>query len=56
MNILAKDQNFKKLFGSDEHINILTRFLSSALNIPYKKLKGKVRYTIVNGKIVYQDK
>ena len=42
MNILAKDQNFKKLFGSDEHINILTRFLSSALNIPYKKLKGKV--------------
>ncbi len=43
MNILTKDKNFKMLFDSDEHINILTRFLSSVLNIPYKKLKGKVK-------------
>ena len=42
MNILTKDKNFKMLFGSDEHINILTRFLSSVLNIPYKKLKVKL--------------
>ena len=43
-NILAHDENFKILFGSEENISVLTEFLSTILEIPYAELKGKVRF------------
>ena len=42
-NILTKDKNFKMLFGSYEHIRILTEFLSDYLDIPYEAIEGKVK-------------
>lgn len=43
---------------NEEYIYTKEMIVSKSKNTPFigKKLKGKVRYTIVNGKIVYQDK
>lgn len=43
---------------NEEYIYTKEMIVSKSKNSPFigKKLKGKVKYTIVNGKIVYQDK
>ena len=43
---------------NEEYIYTKEMIVSKSKNTPFigKKLKGKVRYTIVNGKIVYQDR
>ena len=43
---------------NEEYIYTEDMIVSKAKNSPFidKKLKGKVKYTIVNGKIVYTDK
>ena len=47
------------IFNPDEeYIYSKDKIVSKSKNSPFidKKLKGKVKYTIVNGKVVYQDK
>lgn len=43
---------------NQEYIYTKEMIVSKSKNTPFigKKLKGKVKYTIVNGKIIYQDK
>ena len=42
---------------NEEYVYTKERIVSKAKNSPFigKTLKGKVKYTIVNGKIVYED-
>ena len=42
---------------NEEYIYTIDKIVSKSKNSPFigKKLKGKVKYTIVNGKIVYKD-
>ena len=45
------------IFDENEEWTVPEKFASKAVNTPFigEKLCGKVKYTICNGKIVYED-